>query len=207
MVDVLGEAINESDFKFEIGESILQEMISGYFIENIFEELIQNDYDAESPSTLIRFMNDKLVVEGFGDPIDEKGWKRLGKILGTGKDTPPKESKLGIKNMGLRALFLIGDYIRIKSAGRRAILSLNLGTTNPINDPTFTRENGVYIEVPYRTEPYKVFSVFDAEKERQLCNRISETFPFLLIKLPLDSKKKILQSVRIVFDRLGVTLV
>ncbi len=206
MVDVLGEAINESDFKFEIGESVLQEMISGYFTENIFEELIQNDYDAESPSTLIRFMNDKLVVEGFGDPIDDNGWKRLGKILGTGRDTPPKESKLGIKNMGLRALFLIGDYIRIKSAGRRAILSLNLGTTNPINDPTFTREKGVNIEVPYRKEPYKVFSVFDAEKERQLCRRISETLPFLLIKLPLDSKKKILQSVQIIFDRLGVTL-
>jgi len=107
MVDILGNEINENDFKFEIGEDILQEMISGFKLENIFEELIQNDYDAESPTIEIRFMVDRLVIDGYGNPIDEDGWKRLRKILGTGKDAPPKESNLGIKNMGLRSLFLI----------------------------------------------------------------------------------------------------
>ena len=203
-MDIFGEAINENEFKFEIGEDILQEMISGFSYENIFDELIQNDYDAKSPMTIIHFMSDKLVVEGFGVPIDENGWKRLKKILGTGKDTPPKKSKLGIKNIGLKALFLIGDYILIKSAKRRAILSLDRGTNLKV-DTTFTKEKGVYIEVPYRTKPYKTFQTFDEEKERKLCNRISETLPHSIIKLPLDEGNH-LRKVKIIFDRLGISI-
>lgn len=120
--------IPKDQFQIKYGESVLSEFVKSHDYASLIDELIQNDYDAESTQSAIELFEDRLVSRGFGNAIDEAGWQRLEMVMGTGKDTPPKKSHLGIKNQGLRALFLLGNFIIVRSGGYSTVLSLVCGS-------------------------------------------------------------------------------
>jgi hypothetical protein len=55
------------------GKSVLSEFVKSHYYNGFIDELVQNDYDAESPETIIQFLEDRLVSTGFGNPIDADG--------------------------------------------------------------------------------------------------------------------------------------
>lgn len=206
--------IKENDIDFILGESVLTEFIRDSKTEDIIEELIQNDFDAKSPKTVIKFLKDKLIIEGYGKPIEKEGWVRLkamlghGRLLGTDVEAKPKKSKLGIKNQGLRTLFRIGDHIIVRSKGLMTILSWRYGALkSPKEDKSFKRRKGIEIEVPYRQMETKDFKIFDENEEKRLYEFIIERLPLILIKLPTDLNSKVLERVEIIFERLGIKLI
>ena len=205
--------INENEIIFAIGESVVTEFRRDCKTEDIIEEIIQNDFDAESPKTIIKFLEDKLVIEGFGKPVNKEGWGRLksilgyGRLLGTDGEAKPKKSKLGIKNQGLRTLFRLGDHIIIHSKGFFNVLLWNQGAYGkPKKDSSFKNKKGIKIEVPYRTHEDKDLKIFDINEEKRLYDIIKERLPMIMIKLPTNLNNKILERVEIVFERLGVKL-
>jgi len=136
------------------------QFLNGLRRDDLIAELLQNELDAGSTCTRIRFDSDKLICDGNGDPIDSDGWTRLKFFRGAGDRAPQKRAKTGVKNHGLKACFTIGDDICIYSAGKftqqtlrdpsRAPSPYPGAMQAPENDPT-APQKGCRLEVPYRT--------------------------------------------------------
>ena len=136
------------------------QFLNGLTQEDLISELVQNELDAESTRTLVRFEADRFICEGNGQAIDDEGWMRLSFIRGAGKDVPRKRLRIGVKNHGLKTCFTIGDEIVIGSDGKlfKQTLYRN-GADHPPAPATFKEPVsdaraptcGCRIEVPYRT--------------------------------------------------------
>ena len=96
--------------------AILGQFLINLRLEDLVIELIQNELDAFSPSTVISFEEDRLTCEGLGRPVDKNGWTRLEVVAAAGGDIEAKKDGIGMKNHGLRTGFLIGDNIIVQSA-------------------------------------------------------------------------------------------
>lgn len=135
------------------------QFLNGLRRDDLIAELLQNELDAGSTCTRIRFDSDKLICEGNGDPIDPDGWTRLKFFRGAGDRAPQKRAKTGVKNHGLKACFTIGDDIYIRSAGKFTQQTLRDpghapspypgAMLAPEDDPT-APQTGCRLEVPYR---------------------------------------------------------
>ena len=133
--------------------------IRGLRFNELVAELVQNELDANSTYTQIKFGFDQMICEGNGDHVDEDGWKRLAYVTGAGDQAPPKKKRIGIKNHGLKVCFTIGDEINVKSDNKLINQTLYMngidqppspGTyPHPIQDEN-TPKLGCTIEVPYR---------------------------------------------------------
>lgn len=200
--------IPKEQFHMRFGESVLSEFVKSHDYASLIDELIQNDYDAESPRSRIELFEDKLVSTGFGRPIDEAGWQRLKLVMGTSKYVPPKKSRLGIKNQGLRALFLLGDFIFVRSNGDFTVLSLEHGSLKKRRKDNATRGRaGTTIEVPYRLTEANGLPVFSVEKERRLIQELETNLPLKVGMLSTPQYRHIMNKVTIAARRTGIRLV
>ena len=98
--------------------------LAGLNRDDLIAELIQNDLDQGATRTVILFERTCLVCDGNGRPVEPDGWRRLRKIQGAGDEVPTKDSKIGVKNHGLKTAFTIGDEFRLMSAGRAIVQTL-----------------------------------------------------------------------------------
>lgn len=200
--------IPTEQFQMKYGESILSEFVKSHGYASLIDELTQNDYDAESPESSIEFSEDRLVSTGFGKPIDEEGWQRLKMVMGTGKGVPPKKSNLGVKNQGLRAMFLLGDYIVVRSAGYFTVLSLEYGSLKKKKEDDYTRgRSGTIVEVPYRFTKTTGLPMFTVEKEKMLMQELEVTLPMRFGMLSNPEHRHIMNKVTIVSRRTRVRLI
>ena len=206
-LEELNLPVSEGQFQVKYGESVLSEFVHSHEYSGLIDELVQNDYDAKSPKSIIEFGQDRLISRGFGDPIDEPGWQRLQIVMGTGKDVPPKLSLLGIKNQGLRALFLLGDFIVVRSSGCFTVLSLEHGCLKERQkDVANCQATGTVIEIPYRSVETNGLPVFTTEKEVSLMKELETALPLKLGMLPTPMYKGLMNTVIVVSKRTGVTL-
>ncbi len=126
---------------------------------DLIAELIQNELDANASHTNIIFNIQEMTCHGDGETVDEDGWKRLSYITGAGNLVPRKRNSIGVKNHGLKACFLIGDDINVRSNYKFINQTLykdglsahpSPGTYKyPYPDET-APQKGCFIEVPYR---------------------------------------------------------
>jgi len=170
--------------------SILEQFVLSHSFADVLRELAQNEYDAGGRRLTVTFGEESLQVTGDGKPIDAKGWRRLSVTLGTGIEhgtgrlIEEKVNGLGSKNFGLRSLFLFGNQILIRSAGRWTILDAERGTTErPLPDPESRNRAGVFIEVPYRTEALGKLESFEADREEQAFASIIQDLALTVLKL------------------------
>lgn len=199
--------IPKEQFQMKYGESVLPEFVKSHDYASLIDELIQNDYDAESPESKIELFEDRLVSTGFGKPIDEAGWQRLKLVMGTGTDVPPKKGRLGIKNQGLRALFLLGDLIVVRSNGYFTVLSLEYGSLKRRKEDDVTRDlAGTIVEVPYRPSETNGLPMFNVEKERRLMQELETTLPLKLGMLSTPEYRRVMNKVIVISRRTGVRL-
>ena len=116
-----GVSIEDLPLRFEVANSVVEQVAQSHAPIDILRELAQNEYDADGHELGVNFESDRLVITGNGNSIDAAGWKRLSVMLGTGwvqnLDTyvEPKVSSIGSKNFGLRSLFTLGDEIWVTS--------------------------------------------------------------------------------------------
>lgn len=134
-------------------------------VEDLIVELVQNELDAGSTRTTIRFGDTGLVCEGNGAPIDGLGWDRLTHIVGAGGAVAAKADGIGAKNHGLRTGFKLGDEILVQSAGRAARLTLFSGGKRHGVDPGVWLEDddgapeaGTRVTIAYRDRAVSVRS-------------------------------------------------
>ena len=129
--------VPEEGFRTKIGASVVESSFAGHTPTDVLRELVQNEFDAGGETISVVFGHSDLFVSGSGRPIDRKGWKRLDVVMGTGRVAgdeghpviEAKQNGIGSKNFGLRSLFLFGNRIFVRSAGRMAVLDLpKLGT-------------------------------------------------------------------------------
>ena len=140
--------------------AILGQFLINLRLEDLVIELIQNELDAFSPSTVISFEEDRLTCEGLGRPVDKNGWTRLEVVAAAGGDIEAKKDGIGMKNHGLRTGFLIGDNIIVQSTGHRVDLTVRpRAQSNKFSPGTWSRVVdsdapliGTRITVPYRTQ-------------------------------------------------------
>ncbi len=139
--------------------AVLGQFLNGLHDDDILTELLQNELDQRSTRTIVSFEPDRLVVEGDGAPVDDDGWVRLTYVAGAGGDVAAKPLGFGVKNHGLRACFMLGDYIHVRSSGRRILLTACKNGTGTFLAPGSWRHaqldaeapaRGCRIEVPYR---------------------------------------------------------
>src|SRR3954453_6936431 len=104
--------------------AVLGQFLANAKLEDLAIELVQNEIDAGSSKTVIRFLDAALVCEGDGEPIGDLGWDRLEMVLGAGGKVAAKEDGIGAKNHGLRTGFWLGDEIQVQSNGERVNLVL-----------------------------------------------------------------------------------
>jgi hypothetical protein len=201
------------DFRFRVGTSLLAEFAMSHSPADVLRELVQNEYDAGGTDLTIAFGEEALVVRGNGANIDNRGWKRLGVMLGTGHVAgeaariEAKTNGIGSKNFGLRSLFLFGDRIHVASGGRRTILDWSQGTLDkPLPDPESAGSPGVIITVPYRRVAEAPLQAFDKAYEQQALKTISAELAPTLIKLAQPGAGKNLCSVTVSSERLGQQL-
>lgn len=83
MTDRSDSPPGDSEFEFLVGETTLVAFALDHTPADVLRELVQNEYDARGTSMELSFGVDRLTVRGNGRPIDAKGWKRLGVMLGT----------------------------------------------------------------------------------------------------------------------------
>lgn len=199
--------IPKEQFQMKYGESVLSEFVKSHDYASLIDELIQNDYDAGSPESKIELFEDRLVSTGFGKPIDESGWQRLELVMGTGKDVPPKKSRLGIKNQGLRALFLLGDFIVVRSNGYFTVLSLEYGSLKRRKEDDVTRGlAGTIVEVPYRPSETNGLPMFTVKKEKRLMQELEATLPLKLGMLSIPEYRGAMSKVTVISRRIDVRL-
>ena len=148
----------------DVGPEFWQ-FLRGIRHDDLIIELIQNELDANSLHTNIRFLPDRLICTGDGEHIDESGWRRLSFIRGAGDQVEAKHFKIGVKNHGLKACFRIGDQIILKSNRQKTVQTLYKDgqSTHPSPGawamPKWDEEaplQGCSVEVPYRKKKLKV---------------------------------------------------
>lgn len=201
-------SISKDQYQIKYGESVLSEFVRSHDYASLIDELVQNDYDAESPESEIELLQDGLVSKGFGNSIDEAGWQRLEMVMGTGKDIPPKKSHLGIKNQGLRALFLLGDFIIVRSGGYFTVLSLVYGSLKRRQEDHSTKGTcGTIVEVPYRSTESNGLSVFTVEKEEKLIRDLEANLPIKLGMLSMPEYRRVMNKVTVISRRARVRLI
>src|SRR5260370_14543262 len=160
--------INKLDLRYNYGNSIVAEFVSGHNHADVLRELVQNEYDAGGRRLQVTFDTDELRISGNGSPIDATGWKRLSVMLGTGQvgssgpTITQKVNGIGSKNFGLRSLFLYGDQIYIRSGGFQTVLDFLLGTLpTPESEPHSKHVPGIEIVFPYRQHKSTALEPFD----------------------------------------------
>ncbi len=139
---------------------MVAEFLNEVDLIDIIIELVQNELDAGSTRTVIELENHALRCAGTGSQMDDKGWERLGYVLGAGALVEAKIDGIGSKNHGIRACFLLGDEITVQSNGMRVDLTAKGSPTDPEafypagwgreRDRTAPRK-GVQVVVPLRT--------------------------------------------------------
>lgn len=199
---------SREQFQIRYGKSVLSEFVKSHDYNSLIDELVQNDYDAGSPESIIQFLEDRLVSTGFGNPIDEDGWKRLELVMGTDDDTPPKQGLLGVKNQGLRSLFKIGDFIIVKSNGCRTILSMQYGALKEREMDDSTKDSrGTTIEVPYRLKENNGLPVFNAEEETRLMQGLEKSLWLKIGMLSTSERLQVMNRVTIISLRANICLI
>ena len=141
------------------------QFIQGLRSDDILVELIQNDLDANASCTSITFASDRLICQGDGEPVSADGWARLSYLMGAGVEVERKRSRIGVKNHGLKACFLLGDEIILRSDGHRMVQALykdghdQYPSPNTLLEPVPDSDAapvGCSIEVPYRQRQLQV---------------------------------------------------
>ena len=139
--------------------AVVGQFLNEVTFEDVVVEMIQNDLDQGATRTEISFEESQFVAQGNGTPVDEVGWKRLAVVLGAGGSVESKGDGIGTKNHGLRTLFRLGNYIRIRSGGFQTLQAVS--SDGVVLDPgcwprrrvdPHPVETGCRIEVPYRTQ-------------------------------------------------------
>jgi hypothetical protein len=197
-------------FQTAIGSSIVEQIVSGHTPADVLRELVQNEFDAHGREIIVAFGPDHLNVTGSGKPVDRAGWQRLSVILGTGiviganadgREVYPKENGIGSKNLGLRTVFLFGDRIYLRSAGKMAVLDLKTAGTLMTSDPPSRGRQGVSIDVPYRKNRFEKLEPFTVEREQAALDVMAAEMPYTLIKLALPRGQRSLNNLIVTADR------
>ena len=141
------------------------QFLKGLRPDDLIVELIQNDLDANAKHTSISFELDRLVCRGDGEPVGPGGWERLSYVMGAGDQVESKQFRIGVKNHGLKACFILGDDIVLRSDGLRMVQTLYMDGPNahpsPGTLPCAETDGsappvGCSVEVLYRTKELKV---------------------------------------------------
>ncbi|HEU5376629.1 MAG TPA: DUF3883 domain-containing protein [Ktedonobacteraceae bacterium] len=217
--------------RYNYGNSVVAEFVSGHDYVDALRELVQNEYDAGGSKLSIAFGTDALHISGNGHPIDAGGWKRLSVMLGTGRvdgsgaTIERKVNGIGSKNFGLRSLFLYGDQIYIRSGGLQTVLDYFSGTLpHPEPEPLSKGLPGIEIVVPYRTRKSKELGLFDTAQEKQALDSFVTDLTSTVMKLAQPQAPKSLcqveissircsrllvlkQSVKIISRQKGITVI
>ncbi len=204
--------ISSSALTYAVTSSVVEEFAHGHTVSDVLRELVQNEYDAHGSSLSVVFGEDGLYVAGTGDPIDEAGWQRLtvmlgtGRVAGEGRDVARKTNGIGSKNHGLRSLFLFGDQIYVRSAGRQTLLDLYQGALRqPLPDEAPPRK-GVSIFVPYRAKRSGLLDAYSPEREVKDFEVLRLQLAPTLMKLAQPGAPKSLRQVSVLSERHGQTL-
>ncbi|HVB25626.1 MAG TPA: DUF3883 domain-containing protein [Ktedonobacteraceae bacterium] len=192
------------DLRYNYGNSIIAEFVSGHNHADVLRELIQNEYDAGGSLLQVEFGPDELSIRGNGRMIDKAGWKRLSVMLGTGQvgkfgpTIAQKVNGIGSKNFGLRSLFLYGDQIYIRSGGFQTVLDFSFGTLQePEPEPQSKHLPGIEIRVPYRIRKRKGLEPFDVAHELRALESFATDLTSMLMKLAQPQAPKSLRQVEI----------
>jgi Protein NO VEIN, C-terminal len=196
------------ELRYNYGNSVVAEFVSGHDHADVLRELVQNEYDAGGSRLQVAFGTDELRIRGDGSPIDADGWRRLSVMLGTGqvgrseRTIAQKVNGIGSKNFGLRSLFLYGDQIYIRSGGLQTVLDFSLGTLQePKPEPGSKNLRGIEIVVPYRKRKGYGLEPFDAVHERQALESFATDLTSVLMKLAQPKAPKSLRQVEISSER------
>lgn len=200
--------------QIRIGASFIEQFVAGHDAGDVLRELVQNEFDGGGDVLKLTFGSRSLEVAGSGRNIDAKGWDRLSVIVGTGnvmgsgngEVVAPKENGIGSKNFGLRSLFRFGDAIHVRSGGRVALLDLQTQETAREIDPSWRREKGVRVHVPYRQESTDRLEAFSLAREEHALELMAAGMPDTLVKLALAGQKRGLRQVQVDAIRSGRTL-
>ena len=205
----------DDGFETRMGSAIVEEFVAGHDATDVLRELVQNEFDAGGETMSVTFGVSGLTVSGTGRAIDKEGWKRLNVVMGTGRVVGDKagavirakQNGIGSKNFGLRSLFLFGDRIYVRSAGRMAVLDLPRLGTQVVKDPSSSRRKGIHIYVPYRTEPYESLAPFTVEREEATLDKMAGGLLATLVKLATSGRRKGVREVILTSERSGRRLV
>lgn len=201
-------------FRSRVAASVVIQFVSGHKGSDVLRELVQNEYDAGGRSLAVRFGEDALRVSGDGRGVEASGWKRLEVILGTGptvgddagERVDAKEDGIGVKNLGLRSLFLFGDDIFVRSKGQVAQLNLpNCGTRRE-KDPDWWGGPGIRLIVPYRERRFETLPVFTIDEERRIFDAMAGGMFATLSKLAMDGTNPGIVNMALSSDRLGLAI-
>lgn len=209
----MNETWSEDDLQYRVGTSFLAEFAAGHTAADVVRELIQNEYDAGGSVVDVEFGETELRIRGNGKAIDRRGWSRLSVMVGTGTvagtqtAVTAKVNGLGSKNFGLRSLFLFGDRISVRSAGKQTILDRRKGTLPlPVDDPATLGLAGVLISVSYREVDDGDLYAFTPEREAEALSDIARIVGQSVIKLALPKGARRIGRVSIRSRRLGRSL-
>ena len=193
--------LDDLDYEFSYGESILSDFVSGHDVSGVLRELVQNEFDAKGTKIEISFREKSVLIRGNGKPIDAAGWKRLsvmlgrGRVAGSDRMIEQKMNGIGSKNFGLRSLFLLGDLIIVRSGGRYTVLNALKGTPpSSRKDPEFKDTQGTRIEVPYREAAKGGIEPFGQEREKHAVSTFFQDLIPTLIKLAQPNSPKCLRE-------------
>ena len=212
LLDLLGA--EAPGFEYPFGASVVAEFVASHRPADVLRELVQNEYDAGGTTLSVEFGLDAVLVHGNGKIIDDKGWRRLSVMLGTGQvagregKVEPKTNGIGSKNFGLRSLFLFGDSIEVASGGLATILDLSRGTfPRPVRHLPSADQSGVAIRVPYRLTDHDGLRAFGDAFEGETLRAIAAELAATVIKLAHPGGPKSLQVVTLRSARQGDELV
>jgi hypothetical protein len=200
--------LDDKSLRFAIGDSVLADFVLAHNHSAVLRELVQNEYDAAGSSMRVHFGANSLQVVGTGKPIDRHGWRRLSVMLGTGlveghdHRVEPKTNGIGVKNLGLRSLFLFGDRIYIRSNGKQTVLDRLKGTpAEPAKDELTKGKPGIRIDVPYRTSKSGRFEPFGQDQEGSALNSFVTDLTPTLMKLAQPGARKSLEEIAVLSER------
>jgi hypothetical protein len=204
----------EEGFRTKIGASIVEEFVAGHTASDVLRELAQNEFDAGGETMSLVFGQSGLSISGSGRPIDKKGWDRLDAVIGTGRVAgdnshtaiEAKQNGLGSKNFSLRSLFLLGNRIFVRSAGKMAVLDLPKLGTQIVRDPASKGQQGVRIHVPYRDAVFEKLVPFTPEREGDAFDKMASGLLPTLVKLALIGRKPGLRKLTLRSERRGRAL-
>lgn len=209
----MSDTWNEDDLEYRVGTSFLAEFAAGHTAADVIRELIQNEYDAGGSAVDVEFGETQLRIRGNGKAIDRNGWNRLSVMVGTGtvagtdSAIAGKVNGIGSKNFGLRSLFLFGDRISVRSAGRQTVLDRRKGTLpSPVEDTATSGTAGVLISVAYREKDDGDLRAFTPEREADAFRDIGRILGPSVVKLALPKGARRIDKVSIRSHRLGQML-